>query len=402
VAVSRPDGVSTNNVELTVDPRDSVFELLREPVEAARERERSAFSVQLRETDGSIVIFGAGRLGQLCAAAAKSLGVDVVAFCDNEARYWGTRTRGVPVISPGEASAKFGHRCLFVIAIWTGSGHGSIYDRLGELRRLGCAFVVTHSALLWAGAGEALPFHRFHLPSRLLSHADSLRRVADSLCDEKSVYTLEVELWRRLHGRYPLRWADPEQYIAPDIIKYHKNEVVVDAGAYTGDTLKLIVDGFRGKVLEYHAFEPNPSSLLKLTAEVAKLSNSLQKRVFIHPFALSNRDGYNNFLLDEESSRTDIAGSTKIVTHRLDSIKAVRGVTFVKVDVEGAELDFLRGARAILRRYAPTVAVCMYHRFSDLWSIPALLSRALPNHRYFLREHGRDGWESVFYAVRQS
>ena len=81
------------------------------------------------------------------------------------------------------------------------------------------------------------------------------------------------------------------------------------------------------------------------------------------------------------------------------NVLAGAACTFLKLDIEGAEQVALAGAGLTLERHQPLVAVCVYHRPEDIWTIPAFLRRALPRHRVFLRAHGCDGWELVAYFV---
>ncbi len=68
------------------------------------------------------------------------------------------------------------------------------------------------------------------------------------------------------------------------------------------------------------------------------------------------------------------------------------------MDIEGAELDALRGAAGLLGR-GPRLAICLYHVQDHLWAIPNLVRAAMPRHRFLLRNHGSDAWELVFYAL---
>jgi hypothetical protein len=80
---------------------------------------------------------------------------------------------------------------------------------------------------------------------------------------------------------------------------------------------------------------------------------------------------------------------------------ALRGdsVSFIKIDIEGAEPQALQGARGIIATQKPTLAVCVYHHFSHLWQIPLFIHDLLPDHRIFLRHHTRLEYETVCYAV---
>jgi hypothetical protein len=83
----------------------------------------------------------------------------------------------------------------------------------------------------------------------------------------------------------------------------------------------------------------------------------------------------------------------------IDELIGDRPVTFIKMDIEGAEFDALRGARKIIERDAPVLAVCVYHTQADIWRIPRLLRSMATDYSYFLRSYDGDGFQTVLYAV---
>ena len=73
--------------------------------------------------------------------------------------------------------------------------------------------------------------------------------------------------------------------------------------------------------------------------------------------------------------------------------------TFIKLDIEGFEIDALRGGRETIRRHGPVIAVCVYHFQDHLWKIPLLLREWRNDYALFLRPHNEEGWDLVCYAV---
>jgi hypothetical protein len=70
---------------------------------------------------------------------------------------------------------------------------------------------------------------------------------------------------------------------------------------------------------------------------------------------------------------------------------------FIKMDVEGAEVGALRGARSVITSCKPRLAVCLYHRLSDMWEIPLLLREMVPEYRFCCRKNA-PFVEFVLYA----
>jgi hypothetical protein len=69
------------------------------------------------------------------------------------------------------------------------------------------------------------------------------------------------------------------------------------------------------------------------------------------------------------------------------------------MDIEGAEIDALAGARRIIEKDRPVLGICVYHRQDHLWRIPLLISSLSNDYKIFLRPYSDEGWELVCYAV---
>lgn len=166
-------------------------------------------------------------------------------------------------------------------------------------------------------------------------------------------------------------------------------DIVVDVGAnigyYSIIFSKLV--GAQGKV---YAFEPDPVnfSILKKNIELNKCTN-----VVLEQKALSNKTGKITLYVSEENrgdhriyDSGDARKTVEIEAVRLDdylTTRAPHGVNFIKMDVQGAEVAVLEGARDVLRRSA---ALTM---FSEFW--PFAITKARRNPREFfaiLKESG--------------
>ena len=102
------------------------------------------------------------------------------------------------------------------------------------------------------------------------------------------------------------------------------------------------------------------------------------------------------------SSSLDGQGEHEVQCVTLDELLARESPTFIKMDIEGSEIDALHGAAATIRRCSPKIAVCVYHHPDHLWQIPSLLRQLLPNSNLTLRSHMLDGFDTVCYCIPAS
>ena len=72
--------------------------------------------------------------------------------------------------------------------------------------------------------------------------------------------------------------------------------------------------------------------------------------------------------------------------------------TLIKMDIEGAELDCLKGAENLIKTLKPKLAICLYHKPMDLFTIPLYLKSIVPQYRFKLRQHHHPIFDTVLYA----
>ena len=98
-------------------------------------------------------------------------------------------------------------------------------------------------------------------------------------------------------------------------------------------------------------------------------------------------------------SKITAVGGEAVQCRMLDSIEWEHAPTYIKMDIEGAEPDALRGATEMIRRHKPVLAICVYHRSEHLWEIPNQIRALDPDYSLYLRRYLEECWEMVCYAV---
>ena len=83
---------------------------------------------------------------------------------------------------------------------------------------------------------------------------------------------------------------------------------------------------------------------------------------------------------------------------RLDEIVKEK-VTFLKMDIEGAEVEAIKGARNIIQSDKPRMAVCIYHKPNDLWEISLMIHEMVPEYKMYIRHMGIRCYGTILYAA---
>lgn len=168
----------------------------------------------------------------------------------------------------------------------------------------------------------------------------------------------------------------------------------VDGGAFDGDSYRYLMSV--GNLSEAYLFEPDPANYALLAENVKGKATG----VHCLPMALSDSHKILSFGGGTgESSAINENGTHSILAASLDDILPNRTIDFLKLDIEGAESAALEGARFLLQRSQPVVALSLYHKVKDLAELPKLVNAILPDHKLHILQHMYNSFESVLYAI---
>ncbi len=229
------------------------------------------------------------------------------------------------------------------------------------------------------------------------AHKQQFGLVREMFADELSKRTYDAFINAKLGDREGLYdvWRR-DQYFPEGIIKLSENEVFVDGGAYTGDTLLAFIRKAEYKYSKCYAFEPEPENAARLCALAGRQGfrdvNIVVKGLWSKAAALRFAAAEG-----ETGSAVSETGGALIEADAIDNLAP--DATFIKLDVEGAELEALKGAVETIRRNRPKLAVCLYHKPGDLFEIPLFIKSLAPEYRFYLRQHQPVSCELVLYAV---
>jgi len=374
--------------------------LLSEPVPSVIERERDTLEQLLATYRGKVVLFGAGDLGRKTLGCLRTVGIEPLAFSDNNSSLWGTAMDGITILSPERAAKRFGSEALFIVAIWNTRHWYSETSR--QLSNLGCEHIVPPSPVYWRFPEVFLPFYAQDLPRKVREQSGDVLKAATLWTDTRSQQEFLQQVRWRMSGEWTFtRPTNAESYFPEDVVRLLPDEVLVDCGAFDGDTIQSFLSHGRSDFRRIFAIEPDSHSFAKLESYIFGLGPELKRKISILNYAVGAERGTVQFVssggLDSHASKT--AGSGVPCAPISELVDRSIRTTYIKMDIEGAEFDALRGARSVIQRDHPILGICVYHEQQDLWRLPLLMKSMVPDYRMYLRCHEGDGWQTVAYAV---
>ncbi len=361
-----------------------------------------------------IVIWGTGDFGLKLFKLFIDLDLtqNVKAFCCSEVSK-NQEMHELPVLSAKEAREKF-PKAVFIIA-------SSFYKEIlnsGLCNGLKILVLSESSPLL--SSVEILYFQKkgfcgfnvnwFHFYFSEPNFKQKILEITNLLDDEKSKLILNNRMNFMLTGdvkylsQIPI---DKVSYFSEEYLNINHNEVYVDCGAFNGDSILEFSNYVGAKYNKIIAFEPSKDIYLKLEDTVIKNSlrnvitvnagNGLQDQVL----NFLNMKNEGSLVIDEDSisklTEDDKSKIEKIRIKKLDNYIEEQP-TFIKMDIEGYELEALKGAEKILKTLKPKLAICIYHKEMDFYEIPLYLKSIVPEYKFKIRQHYDALYDTVLYA----
>lgn len=284
------------------------------------------------------ILFGAGREGKKACDILKACNKKIIAWCDNNKNLWGTTLEGIPVISPAMLINDYREQTVII------TPRNGILEICQQLLMM------------------EFPRDKIFIP--------------------KNGFLLGF------CGR---------QYF--DMFEAEKEEIFVDAGCWNGETTKQFKDWCNGNYHKIFAFEPDEFCWKQCENmfEKERIDNVvfIKKGTWKHSGMLYFKgNGIGGSRICEKEEALD-----KVQVGSIDDELRGEKVTFIKMDVEGSEMETLMGAKESILKYKPKLAVCVYHKNEDLWKLADYVLQLNPEYKIYLRHYTTCSYETVLYAV---
>lgn len=268
-----------------------------------------------------------------------------------------------------------------------------------RLLALGFTHAVSYASLCKA-LPDTIPLPDFVRETRadVALHPKQWRAVFDRLADDESRQVFNDVLHYRLTGDHAVlanyRFRPQEQYFE-DFMAFDR-EVFVDAGGFDGDTTEQFCRRYPD-YRQVYLFEPSPQNIALARRRLAQF-----ERIEFIEKGVSDSEGTLYFNASAGSaSAVSLEGDSAIHVTTIDACIAGE-VSFIKMDLEGWEINALKGAARHIARERPKLAIAVYHRPADMWSIFNLVDSHAPGYRIYLRHYTESWTETVMFFLPDS
>ncbi len=336
----------------------------------------------LKATDKPIFLYGTGNGADKILDELSRLNISVSGVFASDGFVRSRTFRGFKVESYSSVKEKFGEIIVLV-------AFGSYLPEV--ISNIKC---IAKENELYAPDVPVIPDGTIFNLEYAREHRTELELAYSYLTDEQSKKVFENTVFYKLTGdiKYLLE-CETEQNEIFDILDFCSVDTFIDLGAYNGDTVLEFV----GKAPDYKciiAVEPDAKNFRKLTVNTEATENIIRINA-----AVGETNGKILFKMagGRNSAKSDCG--IEIDQMCVDSLE-VNGRTYIKFDVEGAEISAIMGAEKTIKNIKPKLNIAAYHKNSDIFSIPILVKSFNQHYHLYMRHHPYiPAWDTNFYFV---
>ena len=355
---------------------------------------------QIPET-GRICIYGAGGYGKQFKnfIDKRRPDMEIVCFADT---YQSGEFEGLPIVNQEALSAIHDLDAIYVLSMYW----KEITECMPQMSNVVVILPVTNVF------SSVNPNHPLGISAEIATKVSNTRSLFQNM-SEKMLYDEIVRIRCDIPCSIKTQsdvWPE-QQYL--DFIRYDRVKLAIEGGVFDGSTalgfLKRMPPGS-----QLIGFEPL-SEIYESSPVKKVLDQQFPDAVTIETAALWNNSQTLHFERDVEDTG-HLTGGSKVVEKfmaitetctvpgiALDDYVREKGfdkVDFIKMDIEGAEVEALRGARETIIKHRPQMAICIYHTNEHVYQIPLLIAEFVDNYQFHLGHYSHELFgDSVFYAI---
>ncbi len=339
---------------------------------------------RVKRAEKPVVLYGMGNGADMIIDELNKRGVRVSGVFASDSFVRGQIFRGFKVMKYAEVCEKFEDFIILMsFAVHDEKTLSAVKKLSGEHELLSPTVPVAGKGLF---TGEFVEEHESEFDGAF-----------EMLADEKSRSDFLSVLNFKISGKteYLFDCQSEKENLYKTVFPLSEDEIIADLGAYDGDTIREFLSVTGGKYRKIYALEPDEKNFRKLETNTQGMEN-------VSLFNLGAWDRKETLFFENRragrSSRQSQKGK-EMNFAPLDSL--IDGeVTFIKMDIEGAEAKALDGAKNLIEKYRPKLYVCAYHRNEDMFVLPKKIKALCPKYSIYYRHHPYiPAWESNFYCL---
>ncbi|MCR4925395.1 MAG: FkbM family methyltransferase [Clostridiales bacterium] len=368
-----------------IEMLEKIKQLLKNPVKADIKKITDSFK------DKTVLIYGAGSFGKEMFSFLKESGITVSAFLDRNAQKLGS-VMSAEVFSLESFNQDKSNTVVIMSIVCDKDIRKKIlsdikdagFSNIIEAQSIRCLMVDFTKGYCLDGAFEKIE--------------DIYKRLADEKSKKIYLQNILAHLSRNYSECGELEDNMDKQYFPDDIKSVKGYSSFIDCGGFIGDTVEQLLKRTTPKRVV--SFEPFIDNYKKLS-EFCQSQRDKGIEFTLMNNAVSDKIAKLTFATGTGSGAISENGDTVITAVSIDEALVGIEPTFLKMDIEGSEIDALKGAYNTIKASKPDMAICVYHNIEHLWEIPYYIKSIDSDYEFYFRNYNAFTMETVLYAYNR-
>jgi FkbM family methyltransferase len=243
-------------------------------------------------------------------------------------------------------------------------------------------------------APNQMDFFKYsYVKAHIKEFEDSYAMLDDQVSRDIFIAFVNAKISANPSGLY--QYANFVPYFS-EPITLTEHESFVDCGAYDGDTIESLLKHTQGKYDHIFAFEPDDKNYKKLKEYIGR---KCVERIEMFKLGCWSTKDVLKFSAADIRTSVSADGEISAPVNSIDIVVKNHPVTYIKMDIEGAELEALHGAAKTIKANHPKLAICAYHKPEDIITLPQYIKSLEGSYKLYLRHHQFVSWDMVLYAI---
>lgn len=241
-----------------------------------------------------------------------------------------------------------------------------------------------------------------HIPGYYSANKENLERVFAMLADAESRAVFAARVRAVESGNIGfIKVSAYEEYFHP-LVRPECADTIMDGGVSENVLSQLAFIKAVGPEGRIFGFEPDPVGFCAACERIK--AQALHDVYKVIPFGMWHKRDTVFFEISGQGTHVTSDTSANAVGCEcisIDDIVAanrIRKVDFIKMDVEGSEINALKGSLRTLKEHRPKLAISLYHKPQDLYFIPLFLQNACDDYEFYIGHHHASLHETVLYC----
>ena len=355
------------------------------------------FNIDLspRLIDKKIVLYGAGKLGNMAKDFFNYLNIPFLYFVDKNAENIKSNSewKKTKILLPNEVKKEDKKNCLLIICTVT----TPLIALKNYLELEGWEDIAFFYDICETYKDKHPLNNGWFIGEINNEELENIKKIFSILDFTSKKYYLQFLTWRKLRIELiiqNLKINLTNRFFIPEVINtLTNNEIFIDCGAHTGSITDKFIDITKGKYDKIYGIESDLKNFNILKDNMKNINNI----ELIHS-ALSDYESKSNFFQGfDYASKISENGKHIVNVIKLDSLKI--NATYIKMHLEGEEYNALKGSIDTIKKNRPILAITIYHNSDGIWRIPQYLINSIHNYKYYIRLDSFGGTGIVLYGI---